>query len=98
MACLEVKDLPERTLSFLKTRAKANSRTLNGEILFIFDWVEDHGIADTPPAKNAAVDSFVLRQKSRMEELIGSWKDERNADEIISDIRKARTPGREVKL
>ena len=48
--------------------------------------------------RKAAVDSFVLRQKSRMEELIGSWKDERNADEIISDIRKARTPGREVKL
>ena len=44
MACLTVRDLPPRTLSSLKSRAKSNHRSLNGEILFIFEWVADNGM------------------------------------------------------
>lgn len=97
MTRLEVKDLPERTLAALKTRARRNRRSLNREILSIFDWVAIHGIGGTTPTAEPT-DPLVLRQKREMEELIGTWDDTRTADEIIADIEGARTAGREVAL
>ncbi len=97
MPCLTVRDLPSRTLSSLKTRAKSNHRSLNGEILFIFDWVADHGMTTPPPVAGMS-DPVVTRQKSEMESLIGSWRDKRTTGEIADDIYAARSPGREVAL
>ena len=95
MPCLTVRDLPTRTLSSLKTRAKSNHRSLNGEILFIFDWVADHGMKVPPPVAGM-MDSAVARQKRELESLIGTWGDERTSGEIADDIYAARTLGREV--
>ncbi|MBQ7188587.1 MAG: Arc family DNA-binding protein [Kiritimatiellae bacterium] len=97
MPCLTVRDLPPRTLSSLKTRAKSNHRSLNGEILFIFDWIVDHGMKTPPPVAGMS-DPVVTRQKSEMESLIGSWRDKRTTGEIADDIYAARTLGREVTL
>jgi hypothetical protein len=97
MPCLTVRDLPARTLSSLKTRAKSNHRSLNGEILFIFDWIADNGMNSPPPVAGMS-DPVVTRQKSEMESLIGSWGDKRATGEIIDDIYAARSPGREVSL
>jgi len=97
MPCLTVRDLPPGTLSSLKMRAKTNHRSLNGEILFIFDWIVDHGM-NTPPPVAGVVDPVVARQKSMMETLIGTWGDKRETEEIADDIYAARTSGREVVL
>lgn len=97
MSCLTVRDLSPRTLSSLKTRAKSNHRSLNGEILFIFEWVVDHGVETLPPVVGIA-DPLVARQKREMESLIGTWGDKRETAEIASEIYAARTPGREVAL
>ena len=97
MPCLTVRDLPPRTLSSLKTRAKSNHRSLNGEILFIFEWVVDHGM-ETPPPVAGMADPLVARQKSEMESLIGTWGDKRATEEIANEIYAARTLGREVAL
>lgn len=97
MPCLTVRDLSSRTLSSLKMRAKSNHRSLNGEILFIFEWVADHGLKPPPPIEGMA-DSAVARQKSEMDSLIGTWGDNRTSGEIIDDIYDARTHGREVSL
>ena len=97
MACLTVRDLPPSTLSSLKTRAKSNHRSLNGEILFIFEWVADHGMK-TPPPVAGMIDPIVARQKNEMESLIGIWGDKRTTEEISNDIYAARTLGREVVL
>ena len=97
MCCLTVEDLPEKTMYALKSRAEANNRSLNGEILFIFDWVASHGLAEMPLDITPG-DPVVSRQKREMEKLIGSWDDDRSAAEIIEDIRSARTAGREVTL
>ena len=97
MSCLTVRDLPPKTLSSLKTRAKSNHRSLNGEILFIFEWVADHGMKTLPPVAGM-LDPVVARQKSEMESLIGTWGDKSPAGEIINDIYAARTLGREVVL
>lgn len=97
MPCLTVRDLPPRTLSSLKTRAKSNHRSLNGEILFIFDWVVDHGTKMPPPVAGM-MDPATARQKSEMESLIGTWGDRRTTEEIVNDIYSTRTQGREVDL
>lgn len=34
--------------------------------------------------------------KKKFSELFGGWKDTRSTDEIISNIRNSRTPGREM--
>ena len=97
MSCLTVRDLSSRTLSSLKMRAKSNHRSLNGEILFIFEWVADHGLKPPPPIEGMA-DSAVARQKSEMDSLIGTWGDSRTSGEIIDDIYGARTRGAAMKL
>lgn len=97
MSCLTVRDLPPQTLYSLKTRAKSNHRSLNGEILFIFEWVANHGTKIPPPVEGM-MDPAVARQKSEMDSLIGTWGDNRTVGEIIDDIYSARTPGREVAL
>ena len=95
--CLTVRDLSERTLSTLKDRARSNRRSLNGEILYIFDWVVEHGVSDAIPTAGM-IDPAVARQKAACEQLIGSWDDDRSAEEIIADITSNRTMGREVSL
>ena len=95
--CLTVRDLPERTLSILKDRARSNRRSLNGEILYIFDWVVEHGFSDAIPTAGM-IDPAVARQKAACEHLIGSWDDDRSAEEIIANITSNRTMGREVSL
>ena len=97
MSCLTVRDLSPRTLHSLKMRAKTNHRSLNGEILFIFDWVVDSGM-NTPPPVAGLTDPAVARQKSAMETLIGTWGDKRGTEEIAKGIYAARTFGREVNL
>lgn len=97
MSCLTVRDLPPRTLSSLKTRAKSNHRSLNGEILFIFEWIADNGMK-TPPPIEGMMDPVVARQKSAMDSLIGTCGDKRRMNEIIDDIYAKRTLGREVSL
>ena len=97
MSCLTVRDLSPKTLSSLKTRAKSNHRSLNGEILFIFEWVVDHGMKIPPPVEGM-MDPIVARQKNEMESLIGTWGDKRTTEEISNDIYAARTLGREVVL
>ena len=97
MSCLTVRNLPPRTLSSLKTRAKSNHRSLNGEILFIFEWVAENGMK-TPPPIEGMMNPAVARQKSAMDSLIGTCSDKRRMNEIIDDIYAKRTLGREVSL
>ena len=97
MSCITVRDLSPRMLSSLKMRAKSNHRSLNGEILFIFEWVADHGMKTQPPVEGM-IDSAVFRQKSEMDSLIGTWGDKKATEEIIDDIFAARSFGREVAL
>ena len=99
MPCLTVRDLSPRTLSSLKTRAKSNHRSLNGEILYIFEWIADNGLKMPPPIEiEGVMDPVVARQKSAMDSLIGTCGDKRRMNEIIDDIYAKRTLGREVPL
>ncbi len=97
MPALTVRNIPDATMDGLHRRAKRARRSLNGEILLIFeDAVEgiDSSVARNPKRKPASAPD----RKSRLKALAGTWKDSRSADEIIADIVSARTMGREVSL
>ena len=97
MPALTVRNIPDETMDGLHRRAKNAHRSLNGEILLIFeDAVE--GIESSVSRNRERKSSSALNRKSRLKALAGSWKDSRSADEIIADIVSARTMGREVSL
>ena len=97
MPALTVRNIPDETMDGLHRRAKNAHRSLNGEILLIFeDAVE--GIESSVSRNQERKPSSAPDRKSRLKALAGSWKDSRSADEIIADIVSARTMGREVSL
>ncbi len=97
MPALTVRNIPDETMDGLHRRAKNAHRSLNGEILLIFeDAVE--GIESSVSRNQERESRSTPNRKSRLRSLAGSWKDSRSADEIIADIVSARTMGREVSL
>ncbi len=97
MPALTVRNIPDATMDGLHRRAKRARRSLNGEILLIFeDAVE--GRDSSVSRKQERKSTSALDRKSRLKALAGSWKDSRSADAIIADIVSARTMGREVSL
>ena len=97
MSALTIRELPEGTLRTLKASAARNHRSLNGEILYIFDYIASFGenfsfTISRPESPD------VVRQRDAVLALAGQWKDSRTDDEIIADIEGSRTFGREVEL
>jgi len=90
---LTIRDLPEADLSVLKSRASRNHRSLNGEILYVLGYVSSFGEAYEFPARPTS-----KSQQERVLSLFGKWKDSRSEGEIIADIEKSRSRGREVSL
>lgn len=97
MACLTVRDLPERTISSLKSRASNNHRSLNGEILYIFDYIASFGDRFEFPMK-APVNPEVEHQKKVILNIAGKWDDDRSFEDMVKDIEGGRTRGRKVEL
>ena len=97
MACLTIRDLNDRTISTLKYRAMRNRRSLNGEILSIFDYVASFGDRFEFPVHPPA-DPNAERQKEVVLRLAGQWSDDRSYEEMVADIENGRTQGREVEL
>ena len=92
MSALTIRELPEGTMRTLKARAARNHRSLNGEILYIFDYIASFGTISRPESPDVA------RQRDAILALAGQWKDSRTDDEIIADIEGSRTFGREIEL
>ncbi len=81
----------------LHRRAKSARRSLNGEILMLFEaFVQNAPMSVTTIQKSSASSS--PDKAARLRALAGSWKDSRSADDIIADIVRSRTMGREVAL
>ena len=97
MPALTVRNIPDETMDGLHRRAKRARRSLNGEILLIFE--DAVGGSDSSVSRNQErKPASTPDRKSRLKALAGSWKDSRSADEIIADLVSARTMGREVSL
>ena len=97
MSALTVRELSESTMRTLRARAAYNHRSLNGEVLYIFDYIASFGdrfsfSISRPESPDAR------RQRDAILALAGQWKDSRSDEEILRDIEGARTLGRDVEL
>ena len=97
MSALTVRELSESTMRTLKARAAYNHRSLNGEILYIFDYIASFGdrfsfSISRPESSDAK------RQREAVLAIAGQWKDSRTDEEILRDIENSRTLGRSVEL
>ena len=97
MSALTIRDLPEKTVRTLKARAAYNHRSLNGEILYLFDYIASFGERFSFTISRPE-DPEVARRRDAVLALAGQWKDDRSDEDIIKDIENARTFGREVEL
>ena len=97
MSALTIRDLPENTIRTLKARASYNHRSLNGEILYLFDYIASFGEKFSFTISRPE-DPSVARRRDAVRALAGQWKDDRTDEDIIQDIESARTFGREVEL
>lgn len=93
MATVTVRELPTKTLDALKMRASVNHRSLNGEILCIFDYAVSGSSEFDYIRENRA-----RRQKQALTAVFGKWDDDRSEAEIVKEIEGSRTRGREVVL
>ncbi len=97
MPALTIRNISEETMDALHRRAKSARRSLNGEILMLFETFFQNAPTEAKAVQNSHAASPSDRA-ARLRALAGSWKDSRSADEIVSDIVRSRTMGREVSL
>ena len=108
MPALTIRNIPEATLERLRARAARGHRSLNGEILAIFEDAAG-GVPDGPvymppvplppkPTFGAVPAGERKKRLEKLSSLAGAWIDERSTEEIIADIVGSRTMGREVNL
>ena len=83
MATLQVRSMDERLYGALGRRAEMDHRSISQEVVAILN---DYLASPARTAHGQATDAFL--------ELAGSWMDERDAETVIAEIRKARATGR----
>jgi len=93
MATVTIREMSTKTLNALKMRASANHRSLNGEMLSIFDYAVSGASEFDFIRENRA-----RSQKAALKAVFGKWEDDRSEDEIVREIEGSRTKGREVSL
>ncbi len=78
MATLQVKNLDDRLYQALRARAAMDNRSISQEVAIMIRQCLAQRASD--PREVTA----------QLLELAGSWEDERSAEQIASDLRKAR--------
>jgi len=81
MASVEVTGLDDRLYEALRLQAAMDNRSVSQEVAAILQGYFAH----LPQEAAKANEAFLS--------LVGTWKDDRTAEEIISDIRNARQSG-----
>lgn len=96
MATLTVRNIPDRALERLREWAVADRRSLNNEIVVVLENAVESPASPTGEGSLRVMSA--VRQIQRWEDLCGRWRDDREWQEIVSDIVSHRTAGREVAL
>lgn len=78
MANLQVKDIDERLYESLRNLATNEKRSISQEVVYILQ------------KYLSKPNEFEQNQTDEFLKLAGSWKDEREEEEIINEIRKSR--------
>ena len=98
MPAITVRNIPRQTLDGLHRRANGHHRSLNGEILVLFEDSVSQGMLFPQTGREDRPDRREKSRRDRILALAGSWKDSRSHEDIMADIVSARTMGREVSL
>lgn len=78
MATLQVRDIDDRLYDFLKFSAKMQNRSISQEVITI---IENHLNSSQKNHPNATLEFLSLGN---------AWKDDRNAEDIITEIKAGR--------
>jgi len=81
MAILQVRDIDDRLYASLKRLATRENRSLSQEVIFILEKFL------------CSPSSFQTNPTKEFLEMAGSWDDDREADQIIREIKAARKHG-----
>lgn len=79
MANLQVKDIDDRLYESLRILASNEKRSISQEVVYILQ------------KYLAKPKDFYANPTDEFLNMTGSWKDERDAEEIIEDLRNSRT-------
>ena len=96
MASMTVRDIPGEMLDKIRVLSERERRSLNKQFLVIVeDGLKTHTAALERGRESGPTSSL---QVALWRDIVGKWEDERTTDEIIANIRRSRTVGREVRL
>ena len=96
MASLTLRDIPGEMLDRIRALSERERRSLNKQFLVIAeDGLKTHTAALDRGRECGPSPSLQL---ALWRDIAGKWEDERSTDEIVADIRRHRTAGREVRL
>ena len=96
MASMTVRDIPVEVLDRIRVLSGRERRILNKQFLVIVeDGLRTHTAALERSREYGPTPSV---QVALWRDIAGKWEDERSAAEIVADIRRHRTMGREVRL
>ena len=95
---ITIRNIPRQTLDGLHRRAHGHHRSLNGEILVLFERFVFPSQYPKQTEREEGQSQKAGNRRDRLLALAGSWKDSRSHDDIMADIVSARTMGREVCL
>jgi len=79
MATLQVRDIDDRLYNYLKASARLQNRSISQEVITI---IQNYLNCAPKPSGNATLEFIALT---------GAWKDDKNAEEIVDDIRSCRS-------
>ncbi len=79
MAILQVRDIDDRVYEQLKRISSLNKRSISQQVIHIIETY----LSEPDRIRKNSTEEFL--------NLSGSWGDDRQAEEIISDIKKSRT-------
>ena len=95
MANITIRNIPDSVLKRIKALSRIERRSMNSELLRLIE----KGLNEETEARSNKGSILSSEIQAKMwEELIGTWEDDRSADEIIKDIYAHRTAGRHVEL
>ena len=92
---MPIRNIPEEIVEKLKTLSLLEKRSINSEILIILE----KGIQEE--IESHTEKSYSISKETQLkiwQKLAGLWQDERTTKEIIDDIIKNRSHGRDIEL
>ena len=94
MPSITIRGVDEQVLERIRSLARAERRSMNGELLVLIDralHAEDRARSQRPAVPKEA-------QLRIWRSIAGWWEDDRSTERIIADIHEHRTLGRDVDL